>query len=234
MQELHQTLITLQELDSRIADAEAKVRAFDPQLEELEAPAAELDKEIVATQAALDAHRTGARRLERAADEKRERLKRYEERLMKVRDAREEAAARTELDLVRRAMDADEREAIETMDQAKRTELKLDELTGKRDALRKEIEPRREELTRDRASAEAELDELRQERAGRTQEIAEPARILYERVRGGRTRSVLAALTVDGACGHCFSMVPIQRQAEIRTGATLVRCEECGVILYAE
>jgi predicted nucleic acid-binding Zn-ribbon protein len=57
---------------------------------------------------------------------------------------------------------------------------------------------------------------------------------LYERVRAGRTNTVLAAVTQDGACGHCFNMIPIQEQAEIRRGETLGRCEACGVILYPE
>ena len=43
----------------------------------------------------------------------------------------------------------------------------------------------------------------------------------------------VAELTVDGACGHCFSMVPLQEQNEIRHGEQLIRCEACGVILAA-
>ncbi len=234
MEELHHSLITLQDLDEQIEGAERKVAEFDPLLEEIDAPVGALEKEIEAVRSTLDEQRTEARRLERAADEKRDRLKKYEDRLMRVRDAREQAAAQSELDLVRRALEADEREAIEKMDQSKRSELKLDELTGKRDAALAELEPRRKALLDERASAVHELEALVGQREGQTDRIAAPARQLYERVRGGRTRTALAALTADGACGHCFSMVPIQRQTEIRRAGALVRCEQCGVILYAE
>ena len=44
---------------------------------------------------------------------------------------------------------------------------------------------------------------------------------------------VVVSLLEDGACGHCFGMVPLQIQNEIRGGAEMLRCEECGVILTA-
>jgi predicted nucleic acid-binding Zn-ribbon protein len=56
---------------------------------------------------------------------------------------------------------------------------------------------------------------------------------LYERVRSGRASTVIAPLTPEGACGHCFNILPVQEQSEIRNGKTLRRCEACGVILYA-
>ena len=37
-------------------------------------------------------------------------------------------------------------------------------------------------------------------------------------------------MTADGACGRCFSMVPLQIQAEVRAGGRLRRCEACGII----
>jgi hypothetical protein len=56
---------------------------------------------------------------------------------------------------------------------------------------------------------------------------------VYDRVRAGRTTRALAPV-VDGVCGHCFTSIPLQRQAEIRGGKNLIVCETCGVILHAE
>jgi uncharacterized protein len=233
MAEIHESLLALQDLDREIADAAGRVAEFEPQLAELDAPLDALEREIGELTKQLEATTTEARKLERAAEEKQDRLKRYEERLMRVRTAREEAAASTELDLVRHALEADEREALERGDLARRLELKLDELTAKRDELVEELAPRRRELLEQRAVLEAELELLQKRREGQTESIAVPVRRLYERVRGGKTGTVLAALTKDGACGCCFSVVPLQRQSEIRRGGALVRCEVCGVILYS-
>ncbi|MGH7482762.1 MAG: zinc ribbon domain-containing protein [Longimicrobiales bacterium] len=232
MSEVYRSLITLQELDREIGDAEAKVSQYAPLLEELDTPLQALEQELATVRTALERIRAEARKLERGADEKQERLKKYEDRLMKVRDAREEAAARTELDLVRRAFEADEQDAVEALEQTKRAELKIEELEKKVAAMREELEPRRKEILDERAAAEANLGVLVDRRENQTVRLDAPIRQLYEQVRGGRTKQVLAELTLDGACGHCFSMIPIQRQTEIRRGTSIVRCEGCGVILY--
>jgi predicted nucleic acid-binding Zn-ribbon protein len=151
-----------------------------------------------------------------------------------VRNAREEAAARTEIDLIRRAVEADEDDALDLMEQVKRHELKLDELEKKLAALRAETAPRMEELERSRDEARDQLDILEDQRRNKVVRLNRDAARVYERVRGGKTRVTLASLTPDGACGHCFSLIPIQEQNQIRRREALHRCEACGVILYAE
>ncbi len=234
MNDVHQALLKLQELDREIVTARGKVAEFDPKLEELEAPLEALESSAESARKDLDATRTELRRLERAAEEKRARQKKYEQHLERARNAREESAARAELDLVRRAVEADEREALERMEAVTRLELRLDELGRKLDAAREEADPARDELVRGREQANGELAELEARRAAESADMDRRARRLYEQVRGGRTRTVVTSLTPDGACGHCFSMIPLQRQTEIRRAGELVRCEACGVILYAE
>lgn len=232
MHEIYQKLLELQELDLAIARAESTLESFEPQLAEVEAPVVELEQQSEALKAQLQQMKLDVRRLERAAEEKRERLARYEERLDRVRNAREEAAARTELDLIRRAVDADEQEALQFMDQVMRGELKLDEMEKQLAKLRAEVEPRRQELLEAKQGAGTEVGVLRDRRSNHALHLEPAASRLYERVRAGRTTTVLAALLDDGACGHCFSVVPIQQQTEIRQARSLYRCEVCGVILY--
>lgn len=234
MNEVHNTLLKLQDLDREIREAESRLASYEPELERIDAPVLDLEREVSAVRTRLEETRAQVRRLERAAEDKRARQLRHEERLQRVRNAREEAAARTELDLIRKAAEADEREAMQLMDERTRLELKLDELELKLETVRDELGPQKRELLETRAAAQDALDTLMGQRATQTVDMDSRARRLYEQVRGGRTQTVLTALTVDGACGHCFSMVPLQRQTEIRRGSELIRCEACGVILYAE
>lgn len=234
MNEAHETLLKLQEIDQEIDEARRRVEGFDPELETLEEPLAQLETEAKGVRTRLEEMRAEIRRLERAAEEKRERQKKYEDHLSRARNTREEAAARAELDLVRKAADTDEQEAMDLDDAATRTELKLDELESKLAATRAEIEPRRAELMAGRESAQEELEVLADRRENEAIRMDDRSRRLYEQVRGGRTRQVLSRMTEDGACGLCFSVLPIQKQTEIRRGSELVRCEACGVILYAD
>lgn len=234
MQELRSALLALQDLDSEIARAKAKLEEFDPHLKTLEEPITTLQNEIEAMRTRLADLRVEARRLERGAEQKRERLRAYEERLVRVRNQREEAAARTEMDLVRRATEADETEALETMEQATRTDLKLDDMLRNLEKLKAEIAPRREDLLAARGQAEAELAVLTDRRQNQALRLDSASLKLYERVRGGRAKRVLAPMTPEGACGNCFNVLPIQEQSEVRAGQTLKRCEACGVILYPQ
>jgi predicted nucleic acid-binding Zn-ribbon protein len=234
MNETYQALMDLQELDERMAAAKAKVREFEPELEALEAPIVELEEQVGAVRRRLDEMKAEERRLERGADDKRAQLEQYEARLERVRNAREEAAARTEIDLISKAVEADEDDALSLIDQIRRAELKLDELEGKLSELRAEIEPQRDALLKERNEAADQLDILKDKRENKVVRLNDDAARLYERIRGGKTRVALARLMPDGACGHCFSMIPIQEQNEIRRREALHRCEACGVILFAE
>jgi predicted nucleic acid-binding Zn-ribbon protein len=83
-------------------------------------------------------------------------------------------------------------------------------------------------------AAQLELDQLRERRENAAVRLDPQSRRLYDRVRGGLSRMVLAPLTSEGACGNCFNVLPVQEQTEVRRGETLRRCEGCGVILYSE
>jgi predicted nucleic acid-binding Zn-ribbon protein len=233
MQELHAALLALQETDEQIASAQARIEEFAPQLEELEAPVTQATRELEATRAKLDELRTELHRLEKNATQKRQRLETQEEKLMKVRNAREEAAARAELDLVRRALNADLADLKQLSEQATRTDLKVDDVQRQVDRVTAEIAARRAELMAARGEVETELAQLQQRRENQAVRLDQPSRRLYERVRGGRSRTVLAPLTDEGACGNCFSVLPVQEQTLVRRGEMLHRCEGCGVILYS-
>jgi len=234
MQDLRSALLALQDLDEEIARAEQKLKEFEPQLKSLEEPASTLESEIAMQRSRLEEMRTETRRLERGAEQKRDRLRAYEERLLRIRNAREDAAARTELDLIRRATEADETEALEMMEQSRRTDLKLDDLEKQLARVKADLSPRREALLQERSAAETEIGVLRDRRENHAVRLDKNSLRLYERVRAGRSRVALAPLTNEGACGNCFNILPIQEQAEVRGGQTLKRCEACGVILYPQ
>jgi uncharacterized protein len=232
MQELHAALRALQEIDDAIAKLEARIQEYTPQLDVLEAPVHAATRELEAGRAKLDAARLEVQRLEKNAAQKRERLASYQERLGRVRSARDEAALRVEIDLVGRALDADEADVRQVSEQATRADLKIDDLQRQLDKLQAEIAEQHAELVAARTALEVELALLRDRRENQAVRLDPASRRLYERVRGGRSRLVLAPLTEEGACGNCFNVLPVQEQTEVQRGDKLHRCEACGVILY--
>jgi uncharacterized protein len=234
MQELHAALLALQELDEEIARAKARVAEFAPQLETLEAPVAAAQRELEQARTRLQELRAEHNHLQKNAQQRQERLVACQERMTRVRNAREEAAVQTETDLVRRALQADQEDLAQLSEQVTRTDLKLDELERQHAKAIAEIAARREEILAARAAGEEELESLLQRRENHAVRLDPPSRRLYERLRTGLSRTVMAPLTQEGACGNCFNILPVQEQTEVQRGQTLHRCEGCGVILFVQ
>jgi uncharacterized protein len=232
MNDLRSALLELQTLDDEIHAAEQRLAGFEPRMAALEQPVRALEHELETARTRLGEMRESVLRLEKAAEQKRERLATYESKIDRIRNMREETAIRTEMSLIRGAAEADEDEAVELMEQATRTDLKLDELTRNLTAKKLEVDPQRQSLLEERQGVADELDRLRDRRNNHVIRLDPRTLQLYERVRRGRSRMAVAPLTAEGACGHCYNILPIQQQSEVRREDALVRCEACGVILY--
>ena len=224
-------LVELQRIDLKILAAQQRTREFDPLLGEVEQPALVLESDAEKTRARLKKINLEERQLELSVAEKRERQKRLDERLGSVRNLREEAAVSAELEMVKRALQNDEQEALSLLDQIRKMEGRLEELDEAITEARAIVGPRLEELISGRDTAEKELDALEQDRESFVHAMDAMDLRLYEGIRRGGRVIAVAALTEDGACSHCFGIIPPQLQNEIRHSEALIRCEGCGVIL---
>jgi len=223
----------LQKLDTQIHDARERIVDYDPLFEEVEEPALILESELSTTRNRLKEMKLEERRVHLSTEERQDRLKRLEERLGSVRNLREEAAVSAELDMVRRALQGDEQETMTLLDQIRKAEERQAELETTHAEAAAEVEPKREALIAERAAAKAELERLEAERTAFTNGLEANELRIYNAIRAGGRRAAVAELTVDGACGNCFGIVPLQSQIEVRHGTALIRCEACGVIVAA-
>ena len=233
MQQTRTGLKELQKLDRRIVEARQRIRDFDPRFEEVEEPALILESDLETSRNRQKEMKLEERRLERAVEEKRERIKKLEERLGNVRNLREEAAVSAELEMVKRSLTNDEQEAMTLIDQVRKVEERVSELEAAFEEASELVEPRRKELLNEREEARKDLELLEKEREAFVAEIDDEELRIYEAIRGKGQRAAVAELTEDGACSNCFGIVPLQHQNEIRHGDALIRCEACGVILAA-
>ena len=224
-------LLELQTMDGRIRETRDRVDSFGPLLEEVEAPSLQLAEEAAVTEGRVRDLQLEERRLRLAAEEKAVRVQRLDERLKLVRTVREEAAVQAELGLVRRALDQEEQEVVNLLDQIARFEERLGEQRAAMEQARAAVDPRRDELLAERELARSEVTTLESSREDIAAAIDPRYRRVYEHLARGGRRHAVAPMTEDGACGSCFSVIPLQLQNEIRTRAPLVRCETCGLIV---
>lgn len=234
MTQQHRTgLKELQRLDMRINRAKKRIRDFDPLFEEVEEPALILESDLEASRKRLKDMMLEERRLERSTQEKRERVKKLDERLGGVRNLREEAAVSAELEMVKRTLQNEEQEAMTLIDQVRKGEERVSELEAAFAEASELVEPKRVALLNEREEAMKDLELLERQREAFVEEIDPEEMRIYTAIRGRGERAAVAELTEDGACSNCFGIVPLQHQNEIRHGDVLIRCEACGVILAA-
>lgn len=220
----------LQNLDLKILEAQRRIRDFDPLLIEAEESALVLESDAEKTRTRLKEMKLEERRLVASVDEKRAREKRLDERLGSVRNLREEAAVSAELEMIKRALQADEQEAYTLIDQIRKTEERLEGVDETLVEERLVVEPKLAELIAERTEAKKGLESFESERESFVGAMDVSELRLYDGIRRGGRSIAVADLTQDGACGHCFGVVPLQVQNEILHGDALIRCEGCGVI----
>jgi len=223
----------LQNLDLEIRASQQLIRDFDPLFEEVEEPALVLESEAERIRSRLKDMKVEERRLVRGVDDKRAREKRLDERTSSVRNLREEAAVSAELEMVKSSLQTEEQEAYTLIDQIRKAEERLAEVDAALSEARAEVEPKMAGLVSDRAAARESLATFESERE-RFAASLDPSELrLYDGIRRGGRMIAVSELTEDGACGHCFGVVPLQVQNEVLHGDALIRCEGCGVILAA-
>lgn len=223
----------LQKLDLQIREAKERIHDFDSRFIEVEDPALILESEAEKTRTRLKEMKLEERRLVASVDEKRAREKRLDERLGSVRNLREEAAVSAELEMIKRALQADEQEAYTLIDQIRKTEERLEEVDEAIAETRGVVEPQMAELMAERDAAQKGLASFESERESFVTSMDVSELRLYDGIRRGGRAIAVSELTEDGACGHCFGVVPLQVQNEVLHGEALIRCEGCGVILAA-
>jgi len=222
----------LQSLDRQIRQLETRIAEFDPKLAEVEDPALRLEEELIAVRKRLEQMEEDARRLHRSEQEKLLRAEKLEERLGQVTNLREEAAARAEVDMLRRALEIENRDRIQLDEQIGRSQAQVESLTSAAGEARDRVAPEQEALLAERAVLQGERKALLAQHAKLLENVSGPALQVYRSFHAAGRLIVVAGITQDGACGSCFNVVPLQLQNEVRRGsASLIRCEACGVIL---
>lgn len=228
-----ETLLKLQERDKAVMDAEAAIEELQPEL-------AELDDQLATAEAALAAGKTRAQEADTQREELEAKIESYRlmqerrrQRLEWVRGAKEASTLMAELDLARTVLAKEEAEWVRSADRVKEAQQRVAEQEQAVSELREAQAPRREELAAKLAEADDRLQAAQAERREVAKEVPRVLRDRYDRIRQGRAPLALYPLR-NGACGHCFTAVPLHRRQKLQNGSGLEACEACGVLVYDE
>jgi predicted nucleic acid-binding Zn-ribbon protein len=228
------SLREVQKLDERIHEIGCALSVFDERMAEVEEPALALESELSQLTGRLTQMRTDAQSLERSADAKRVRTEKMDQRLNRVSNLREEAAVQTELNIIQRAIEGDEQEALQLLEHIHRSETAAEALEAAATTTRAQVGPQRQVLLAERQAYDDRMETFSVRRVEVLQHIGDAERKVYDAFHQSGRAVIVSALLDDGACGNCFGLIPLQLQNEIRRNERLIRCENCGVMLTVE
>jgi len=226
-----QTLIQLQQLETRIVELRQRVLSIP---DEIESQAESLQE----SQDAVDELRDQAarkvrvqRQLEGEVELLQQKLSRYQEQLMDVKTNREYRAMRHEIADVRAQISSKEDEILEIM-------LVLDELHDQtREASRRaeerasEVSSRQKELESFAASSESNMAGFEEERGHLERGLPESLLERYRKLSSANNGQALAEVTGQ-SCRACNVKLRPQLFTEVKTGLKILTCETCSRILY--
>jgi predicted nucleic acid-binding Zn-ribbon protein len=227
-----QTLIQLQEHDSRIARLEADAARLPRELAAIQAAVAETRKLVDTAKARLETARKELRTRERDLDDIAAKRGKSEARLYEVKTNVEYTAVLTEIEAIKAKKAQTEEEILGLMEQQETLTGEIREAEGRLKS--REDQARQEEVVvRQRLAAiEAELAGVRAERAGLARQLP-PGRLTdYERILRARNGVGLAPVNFAGVCGGCRVSIRPQALQELRAATEPLRCESCGRFLY--
>ena len=225
-------LLSVQDDDLVIHDLETKLAELRPRLESM---AKERDRAIAALQQARQTSEAEERRRADVAArvaQHRTLQQKNQATLANVTSMREATAATAQLEQAKRMIDEDERELAmigQRLQEANRVAQERERVANELEAAQAQA---RESLAADQTQLEQQLGEARKAREEKARGVPRNLLQRYDRIRS--RKRVHAVFPLRGhSCGHCDTMIPLQRRSIMAgTGATEI-CEGCGVMLYA-
>jgi uncharacterized protein len=225
-------LLAVQNDDLTIHELETRLATLRPRLE---AMAKERDKALANLQQARQMAASEERRRQEVAarvSQHRALQEKNQAALNSVTSMREATAATAQLEQAKRMIDEDERELALIGQRAAEASRMVDERERVASELETAQSQARDSLAADQADLEARLAESRKEHEEKAKKVPRSLLSRYDRIRSHKRVHAVFPLR-NNSCGHCDTMLPLQRRSiMVNTGATEV-CEGCGVMLYA-
>jgi uncharacterized protein len=225
-------LVALQTLDTSIRRLEREIEANPERRAGIEKEFDQRASDIKALENARDEARHTRARLEAETLEQRGNAERAERNLMSSKRQEEYTAAIREADAARKQISTLETQILEQLEALEQAEKALSERADEIASLNSDREARLNAFDEDASTKATQLEKARAERETVFAGLSKPLSSLYKRISARIRDGVAVAEARNGSCTACFMALRPQMMAEVRRGAEVITCDNCGRILY--
>jgi len=225
-----ETLLHLQEIDSKLAELEISKVYYPKLLEDLRNQISQLTTDS-------NEHKELITDLKRRLDEneleikiKREKLQNSQERLLTVKSNKEYDAVQQEIQSNEETIAQLEEESIQLMEELEIAEKKKKEIDDELDDSLENNEKQIEQIEKKFTSIEDTISKIKKERDKLSSSVNKKILATYERISKGTHGHAIVKVT-NRVCGGCFQSLPPRKCQKIKQGNSIIFCEACGRIL---
>ncbi len=228
--ELEQLLI-LQNRDQKIKQIQTELKTVPLQR-------AQLDAQLTAAAADLEAHKLAAKqveverkKLELDAGTRTDSINRLKTQQYETRKNEEFRAMGNEIERYGKEIAQIEDKELELMEQTDKLKAEIALEEKKVAGAREIVAGQMKDLAAKQQALETQLAELQQDRTGLAGQIDEDVLERYDRLFASKGNAAVVALEHE-VCTGCHMKITTQTAHRVRSGKELVSCEQCGRILY--
>lgn len=205
------------ELPEEVRVLEDEIAGLNTRLQNLEEEVKELETEI----STRKHNKTVAKEL----------ITRYEKQQNSVKNNREFEALSKEIELQKLEIQLCDKKVADATGKIEIKQGLYDETAKKIKTREKDLVAKQKELDKIIAETEKEEKELLKESNQAATKIEDRLLKAYNRIRGAYKNGLAVVQVVRDSCGGCYTKIPPQKQAEIRSKKRIILCEHCGRIL---
>jgi predicted nucleic acid-binding Zn-ribbon protein len=225
-------LISLQHLESAIADARLKIASHPDRLAEADARLNEAKQALEAVKKRLGDNQQARRELEKEVAMFQGRLSKFRDQQASVKTNREYQALGHEIETAQQELGAVEEKVIERMVDADTINADVKKAEAAFVVHQKQIELEKKTLVGELAEAEGALANALAGREALVREMDPKLIDLFEHIARARKGQALCTATRDGLCSMCHVRLRPHVFQQVRTNDQIIQCDSCQRILY--
>jgi hypothetical protein len=225
-------LITLQQIETAIAEATGRIAAQPERVAAADARLLEAKEAVERAKQRLRDNQDARRALEKDAAVYQGRLTKFKDQLSAVKTNREYQAMQHEIATAQQELGAAEEKVLERMVEGDTLTADIKKAEAVLAAQQKEVDAEKKALAAELTTTEAALRDTTARRTALLAELPKPLVSLFEQVARARKGVAVSAATRDGLCSVCHVRLRPPVFQQVRHNDSIVQCEVCQRILY--
>ena len=224
-------VIRLQDVDLRIGELTREVAALPKHIAEIEKKLESHQRKLEADRAALSANQKERKKIEGDIQVQEQKISKLKGQMLEAKTNEVYRAFQHEIEFCEKEIRRFEDRILELMSESEPLEKNVRSAEAALAEEKKQVEAEKQQARERTAADKKDLDRLYEERKSLVSLMTVSVYRSYEQARKARG-GVAVAEAVDGRCMVCRMAMRLQYFQDLRKGDQVLRCENCGRILY--